>query len=256
MFFEDLNQIPELILASDFAVFVIPARDFPPEDRILTIAPDEKHTIAIDQVRSAIQFASNKTSSAQIIYLHYPEKLTEAAENALLKLLEEPAPNLHIAFFTEHLSSLLPTTRSRAKIFMKKSPLEVKSPPVASPEVIQLAKQLIASQGPELVKLAETLASVKPPKSTKVAAVNSPDSLDLPRKNPKNTSKPASSTPQKSDTRAYVLQITAAAIEILYKTYFITKNPVFLQKLPKMLKLHANLRANGHIKLHIVADLC
>ena len=35
-----------------------------------------------------------------------------------------------------------------------------------------------------------------------------------------------------------------------------TNNPQFLKKLPKFIDLHDNLSKNGHIKLHIVADLC
>ena len=39
-------------------------------------------------------------------------------------------------------------------------------------------------------------------------------------------------------------------------SYFATKNPAFLKKLPKLLTLHDNLKQNGHIKLHLIADLC
>ena len=60
----------------------------------------------------------------------------------------------------------------------------------------------------------------------------------------------------KKDARFTSLQITETAIEILYKSYFATKNPAFLKKLPKLLTLHDNLKQNGHIKLHLIADLC
>ena len=51
-------------------------------------------------------------------------------------------------------------------------------------------------------------------------------------------------------------KVVGVAIEMLYKTYFITEKQIFVRKIPKFLNLYDNLSKNGNIKLHIVADLC
>ena len=37
---------------------------------------------------------------------------------------------------------------------------------------------------------------------------------------------------------------------------FITKKEVFIDKIPKFLGAFENIDRNGHVKLHLVADLC
>ena len=60
---------------------------------------------------------------------------------------------------------------------------------------------------------------------------------------------------KKDGVRAYALEILALAIEILYKSYFKTKKDVFAKKIPKFLVAYDSISKNGHIKLHLVADL-
>lgn len=60
----------------------------------------------------------------------------------------------------------------------------------------------------------------------------------------------------KTSARELALNITTAAIEILYKTYFKTHQTKFLAKLPNFIALYDNLEHNGHIKLQIIANLC
>ena len=63
-------------------------------------------------------------------------------------------------------------------------------------------------------------------------------------------------TAKKDGSREKALTLTDTAIEILYKSYLKTSEEKYLRLLPKFLALAENLRANGHVKLHIVADLC
>ena len=60
---------------------------------------------------------------------------------------------------------------------------------------------------------------------------------------------------KKDGVRAYVLSILSASIEILYKSYFKTEKEVFLNKIPRFLSAYEAIASNGHIKLHLVADL-
>ena len=61
---------------------------------------------------------------------------------------------------------------------------------------------------------------------------------------------------KKDNVRAWALEILGIAIEMLYKTYLINGKDVFLMKLPKFLVAYENISRNGHVKLHLVADLC
>src|SRR5439155_4858346 len=49
-------------------------------------------------------------------------QLTDAAWNALLKLIEEPPPHLVFVFCTTDLSKVLPTVRSRCQTFVFRRP--------------------------------------------------------------------------------------------------------------------------------------
>ena len=46
------------------------------------------------------------------------------------------------------------------------------------------------------------------------------------------------------------------AIEMLYKGYLINQKPALLNKIEKFLAAYENISLMGHIKLHLVADLC
>ncbi len=46
------------------------------------------------------------------------ELMSRAAQNALLKTLEEPPPNTYLFLISEHLGALLPTIRSRAQVLV------------------------------------------------------------------------------------------------------------------------------------------
>ena len=83
----------------------------------------------------------------------------------------------------------------------------------------QMAKKLIAAKPSDLVSLAEEL------------------------------------TKKKEGVRDYVLDVLAVAVEMCYKSYFLTKKPAFLNKIPKFITAYENIAKNGHIKLHLVADL-
>ena len=56
--------------------------------------------------------------------------------------------------------------------------------------------------------------------------------------------------------RAYALEVLGVAIEMLYKTYFLTSKDVFIKKLPQFLAAYEGISRNGHVKLQIVSNLC
>lgn len=226
MFFDDELKIEQIASLSGFSIFVMPTiPDTLPKtgDKNHLVVQPIQNSITIEQVREIINQTKVKQTKDFYIFVYNAEKMNEKAENAFLKLLEEPADNYHFVLFTNSASALLPTILSRGDLYIKriKNPLNT---PVDAPEMAKLyAKRIISAKNSDLPNLIKDLSNEK----------------DF-----------------KKDARFTSLQITETAIEILYKSYFATKNPAFLKKLPKLLTLHDNLKQNGHIKLHLIADLC
>ncbi|HKN62871.1 MAG TPA: DNA polymerase III subunit gamma/tau [Gaiellaceae bacterium] len=84
----------------------------------------------------------------KVYILDEAHQLTDAAWNALLKLIEEPPPHLVFVFCTTDLSKVLPTVRSRCQTFVFQRPrlqeLVVKLRRIAEAEGIDVPDQALA----------------------------------------------------------------------------------------------------------------
>ena len=224
MFLDSLENLEDIARKSDFCIFVLPDNTPVNLSASLEISP-EKDKITIDKIREIIDFCKVKQKKDTIILIKSAEKMNEHAENAFLKLLEEPPLNYHFIFITSNPSALLPTLLSRGEFYL----LRVKNAldkPLNCDETIKFyARSLVSARSADLPAITKTIFT---------------DPLYK----------------KKDYSRTFILAITSAAIEILYKSYFKTSDPIYLKKLPNFLKLHENLKQNGNIKLHLVADLC
>lgn len=90
----------------------------------LTVLPEkdekidiEKGTISIDSIRRL--YASTRTiqTGKLIVIIDYAERMAHPAQNAFLKLLEEPGKNIYFILVTHTPSKLLPTVTSRTQEF-------------------------------------------------------------------------------------------------------------------------------------------
>ncbi|MBQ1540264.1 hypothetical protein IIZ72_01740 [Candidatus Saccharibacteria bacterium] len=220
MFFDDLSEISKICSTVSCAIFVVP-RDAKVEIKgAFTLSPDEKSVITIEQVKDLISRLSMRQVKEQYIIIRSAELLSADAANAFLKNLEEPKEKVHFVLVTDEPSRLLPTVLSRAAIYFLRQPSLIDSEILADRKVKDLAKKLMVARGDNLVKVAEEITAVK------------------------------------ENKREFALLVVGVAIELLYKSYYITKKDVFVKKLPKFLELYENIEKNGHIKLHLVADLC
>ena len=219
MYFDDTKQILEIASKSGCAVFVVPDDIAVEIPRALILTPAEKTVITVEQVRDVIEKASTKQVFEQYIVIRPAEKLSEVAENAFLKNLEEPGEKIHYILITAHPSRLLSTILSRAQVYFLRQEWNCREIRADAKEKA-LVKRLMVASGRDLVTIAEEISA------------------------------------KKVGVREYALRVVGLTIEMLYKTYFLTGKEIFVQKLPKFLKLYENLAQNGHVKLHIVADLC
>lgn len=81
----------------------------------LIILPDEKGTIGIDAVRSLKNFLRQKptNSKSRIAIIKEAQNLTPEAQNAALKIVEEPPESALIIFLIKNAENLISTLNSR-----------------------------------------------------------------------------------------------------------------------------------------------
>ena len=232
MFFENLTQIPEIAAKTDCAIFILPdsmsdeaikaIEKYQQKNKIISFSLEpekDKKDIAIEQVRELISGISTKEQKDRFIVIRPADRLNESSGNALLKNLEEPHAHYHYILITANASDVLPTILSRSAIYIYKVENQIDQKPAADAKTIEMAKKLITATPKSLIECAETINK------------------------------------KKDNARLYALEVLSTAIEILYKSYYKTNNQMFLKKLPKFVDAYTNINNNGHIKIHIIADL-
>lgn len=89
---------------------------------IITILPEkdekvdlEKGSISVASIKSLYQLTRSAKSNNQIVIIDYAERMAPAAQNTLLKLLEEPGDKVYFILASHEPSNLLPTIISRVQ---------------------------------------------------------------------------------------------------------------------------------------------
>ena len=227
MYFSKSDEILEIAGRTGCSIFVLPSdvsdeflRKNEARSDIRVLKPEEKKIITIEQAREVISGLSIRQLKDIFIVICPAEAMGEDTANALLKSLEEPKEKVHFVLITSAVSSLMPTILSRSAVYFFKTKGADFDNILADEKVKTLAKKLIAAKPADLPALADEII-------------------------PKG----------KDGARNIVLGVLAVAIEMLYKSYFKTGKDVFLNKIPKFITTYENIEKNGHIKLHLVADL-
>lgn len=219
MFFDDVNKIADIAKGTGTSVFVVSDSIEVKIPKALILRPEEKTTISIEQVRDVMQMLQKRQLEDVFVIVRPADALGSESANALLKSLEEPQSKVHFVLITNEPSKLLPTILSRASIFFLRTGPDAVRKINADEKIMALAKKIIVAKPQELITLADEISR------------------------------------KKTYVRQYALDILGAAIEVLYKTYLINQKSVFLGKIPKFLAAYDAISNNGHIKLHLVADL-
>lgn len=77
----------------------------------------EKGVISVDSIRRMYNMTKTIETGKRLVVIDYAERMGNQAQNAFLKLLEEPGKNTHFMLLTHEPSRLLPTIHSRAQHF-------------------------------------------------------------------------------------------------------------------------------------------
>ena len=93
---------------------------------VTIVKPEDKPSITIEQVRlltHTLSLSLYYAEGTRVVIIDEAHTLTVEAQNALLKLIEEPPPSTMFILITSHLEALVPTVRSRcAQIYFPKLP--------------------------------------------------------------------------------------------------------------------------------------
>ncbi|MDO4978788.1 MAG: hypothetical protein Q4E47_01370 [Candidatus Saccharibacteria bacterium] len=177
--------------------------------------------ISVDQIREIRELCTTKQSSPMFFIIMKADLMRPEAQNAFLKLLEEPRENYHFLLLTTQPKALLATILSRAVIMSPKIENALEAAPEADKAIFEEAKHLIQAKTPsDLAEIVEKIGKIK------------------------------------ADTRKeYTLSVLETAIEYSYKAYFKTGNTVFVAKIPKFIAAYEGIKKNGNLKLQLFANL-
>lgn len=76
---------------------------------------DEDGTIGVETIRQLYDKTRAKNDKSVVIIIDNADRMTHGAQNAFLKLLEEPNKSIHFILTAHQQTSLLPTVRSRVQ---------------------------------------------------------------------------------------------------------------------------------------------
>lgn len=143
----------------------------------LLVEPEQAgHIIKIDQIREVVQFVTETASQngLRIIIIHPANAMNINAANALLKTLEEPAPNSFIILISDRGARLPATITSRCQkiIFQKPTPamaLEWLQKNSVLPGIAEFSRPGLSLSEKDVLKLLLNLAEGAPFKAKELA---------------------------------------------------------------------------------------
>lgn len=94
-------------------------KDIPYADIVYFKLSTGKKSIGVDEVRNIIMETNKKPyqGDKKVIIIHEMDKMTDAAQNTLLKTIEEPSSGVYIMILCENIESVLDTIKSRCQIY-------------------------------------------------------------------------------------------------------------------------------------------
>lgn len=217
---------------------------------VTEIAPDEKGTISIDVIRDLYQQTRAKQQPLVII-IDDADAMQQAAQNALLKLLEEPNSAISFILTTHKLYSLLQTIRSRTQL-QKILPLD----DVATHEFLDTYNIADPARRTQLIFMAKG----RPAELTRLVqdadyfAQHVQYVTDAKQYLQGSQYEKLLVIQKYGNDRAAVLKLLAAASNIL--SFSLQKNPqpLLVEQLDKMLLTQEKIYENRHVKTQLLAS--
>lgn len=163
------DKLPQgLLLHGDYGVGLLSAaRDLAGDKLAGIIAPTDAHdtddphgSIRAKQIRALYDETKGKSKTELIYIIDNADQMNHVAQNAFLKLLEEPAPHIHFILTAHRQHQLLPTILSRVE--------KLRISPLSEQQTIEVIRSLGVQDSTKVQQL-RFLASGMPAELSRLA---------------------------------------------------------------------------------------
>ena len=225
-------------------VFILPEKD----EKI----DIEKGVITVDIIRRLYGMTKTIETKTRLIVIDYAERMGLQAQNAFLKLLEEPGHNTHFILLTHSPSQLLSTIRSRVQL------IDIR--PITTEQSVELLDLVGVTDLKKRSQLS-FIASGLPALLTSLAA---DDTLFESRAQiVRDARQYLQGTMyqrlrlalQYKDDRVKALMMTTDAMRLLKQSVDDSQAHEVIRKLNVLLKVSERIEANGNVRLQLAAAM-
>lgn len=227
--------------------------------QLITVLPEknevvdiEKGTITVDSIRRLYDITRTIEPTGRIIVVDYAERMAPAAQNAFLKLLEEPTEGTRFMLLTHQPELMLPTITSRSQ--------RVDIRPIIhnqSEELLDTLGVTNPTKRTQLLFIAEGL----PAELTRLVADDElfsaraslvKDARSLVTGSPYERLQLAK---QYKDSRQDALTLIEDALKLLRRTIAATGDTASLRALNRFESIHKRLSEQGNVRLQLSATV-
>lgn len=206
----------------------------------------EKGSITINSIRRLYDEVRTKTTNERIIIIDYAERMNHQAQNAFLKLLEEPNELVYFIMVSHSTSKLLPTIISRVEHLYVK--------PITNKQSNQLLDSLKINnklKRSQLIFMADGLPAELTHLSTDDEYFNNRSKMikDARELLSGKAYDKLLLAHEYKDSRSNTLLLLADASNILKKSIVSNPKPDAINYIDKLLRAYERIEANGNIRL-------
>lgn len=210
----------------------------------------EKGTISIDIIRRLYDQTKTRAAKKRVIVIEYAETMGLQAQNAFLKLLEEPSASTHFVLLTTDASAFLPTITSRTQHLALRRPAREVSEAVLDAagmtETTKRSQLLFIADG--LPELLTRLASDTELFETRASIMR--DARELVQGQPYARLAVAQ---RYKDDREAALTLLADAMRLIRLSMTSTPSNDHVTRLAHLLEVSERLHANGNVRLQLAS---
>lgn len=210
----------------------------------------EKGVLGVEIIRKLYDSTKTKSIDKQIFILDFAEKMTTQAQNAFLKLLEEPNDNVFFILVSNSTSKLLPTILSRVET------IEIK--PITNQQSLKFLDSLDVTDNKvrtQILFMADGLPVEIARLVNDSDYFNTKINMMLDAKSLLNSSlyEKLRIGQKYKDDRSQALDLLLNVTKILQTTISTNAQIDAIKKIDVVLKAYSRIEANGNIRLAIAA---
>jgi DNA polymerase III delta prime subunit len=210
----------------------------------------EKGTITVDIIRRLYAMTKTIETGKRLIVIDYAERMATQAQNAFLKLLEEPGANTHFILLTHATSKLLPTIQSRVQI-TEVNPISL----TQSESLLDELKVTDTQKRAQLLFIAAGLPALLTVLSTdeKLFEARAQIIRDARAYLQGSAYNRLTLALAYKDNRQGALTLLLDAMRLLQGSLKTGQNPDQVKKISLLLKAHERIEANGNVRLQLAS---